>query len=279
MLRTAFVFLVFNLFLFAACDEAFAGREVIYDPVIIVPNLQISTSKAAVKKSIRRQFPISEIQQETDNSFRFLFTIRSHSADIAVHFTETSIQFEFLSCENLDYKVKNGRRLIHENYNLWMRDLAAELELELEFSDDTGSDDTGSDDIGSEQVAKVDRPDPGVMEGDTQIYVFRQKSMVGAIMTVSVGINERLVAQLKSSTYCMVTEKAGLITVNLLQAGRSIAFVNVDNRPGKSVYLNFDYKRGTLTQIARSRGLELLKKYKKMPNLTIHKPNPAYVSR
>jgi len=266
MLRTIFVIVASNLFLFAACEEAFAGREEIYNPLIEIPNLQISTSKAAVKKSIQSQFPISEIKEETENSFRFLFTIRSHSADIVVHFTETAIEFEFTSCENLDYKVKKGKQLIHENYNVWMRDLEAKIIQETYNSDATGSG----------QAAKATGPDPGVMEGDTQIHVFRQKSMVGAIMTVSVGVNDRLVAQLKSSSYCVVTEKSGSITVDILQASSPIASVNVDNRPGKAVYLNYDYKRGTFTEIPRSRGLELLKKYKKMPNLTIHKPNPAY---
>jgi len=278
MLRVLLAFQIFSVFLFAGCEDLFAGRKEIYNPVIEVSNLRVSTSKAVVKKAVLRQFTNSVIREEQENSFRFLFTIRSHSADILVHFTENSIEFEFLSCENLDYKVKNGKQLIHKNYNVWMRDLEAEISLELSFArEDIESSTANSDAVTSGLAGKRDGHDPGVMEGDTQIYVFRQKAMLGAMMTVSVGVNDRLVAQLKSSSYCMFKEKAGPITVNILQANMPIASVAVDQRPGELVFLSLDYKRGTLTEITRSSGLDLLKKYKEMPNLTIPKPNPAYV--
>ena len=278
MLRALLVFQIFSVFLFASCEDAFAGREEIYNPVIEVSNLQVSKSKAAVKKAILSQFTNSAIREDQENSFRFLFTIRAHSADIMVHFTKTSIEFEFSSCKNLDYKVKKGKQLIHKNYNVWMRNLEADINLEL--SHPTGDVDQLAaipDELGSEQVANRDGSAAGVMEGDTQIYVFRTKSLVGGIMTVSVGVNDRLVAQLKSSSYCMFKEKAGPITVNILQADMPSASIAVDQRPGELVFLSFDYRRGTLIEIDRSRGLDLLNKYEEMPNLTISKPNPAYV--
>ena len=276
MLRTILVLLC--VFLFTVCDDALAGREEIYNPVIDVPNLPVSSSKIAVRKAVTRQFTTSEVRDETENSFRFLFTIRSHSAEILVHFSETSIEFQFSSCENLDYKVKNGQQLIHKNYNVWMQNLETEINLELSFAGQYGDQlVTNPQMSGSGHAAKADGAAAGVMEDESQIYVFRQKSMVGAIMTVSVGVNDRLVAQLKSSSYCVFKEKAGPMTVNILQASMPVASVAVDRRLGERVFLSYDYKKGTLTEIARSRGLELLKKYKEMPNLTIHKPNPGYI--
>lgn len=277
MLRAISVFLIFSLFSFVGSEDAFAGRKEIYNPVIDVPNLPISATKALVKKSIERQFTYSEIKEEDDNSFRFQFNIRSHYADLMVRFTETSIEFEFLSCVNLDYKIKKGKPYIHKNYNIWMQDLETDINLELPYADeyiDQSTAHTGESE--SEQVAGgSDSPLP-VVEGDTEIYVFRQKSMVGAVMKVSVGVNDRLVAQLKSSTYCTFKEKAGYVTVKLLQASMPIASINLDNRPGETVYLNYDYKRGTVTEIPRSQAHSLLSKYKKMPNLTVYKPNPIF---
>ena len=278
MLRALLVFQISSVFLFASCEDAFAGREEIYDPVIEVSNLQVSKSKAAVKEAILRQFTNSAIREEQENSFRFLFTIRAHSADIMVHFTETSIEFEFLSCKNLDYKVKNGKQLIHKNYNVWMRDLEADINLGLSYPiGDVDQLAANPDELGSEQVANRDGSAAGVMEGDTQIYVFRTKSMMGAIRSVSVGVNDRLVAKLESSSYCMFKEKAGPITVNISQLKGIGSSIAVDQRPGELVFLSYDYKRGTFNEIDRSRGLDLMKKYKEVPNLTIPIPNPAYV--
>ncbi len=279
MLRTLLVFQILSLMLLASSDDLYAGRKEIYNPVIDVSNVPIAESKIAVKRAINSRFNNSQIKNEQENSFQFIFAIRSHSADIEVHFTPTSIEFEFLSCVNLDCKIKGDKQLIHKNYNVWIRNLEADIILELSnpgvLESQVAANPGGSD---SGNAVKIGIRDPDVLEGDTRIYVFRQKSMVGAIMTVSVGVDDKLIAQLKSSTYCEFTERAGSITVAILQANMLVDFFAVDQRPGESVFLSLDYKRATLTEIPRSRGLELLKSYKEMPILAVPKPNPAYVS-
>jgi len=158
-----------------------------------------------------------------------------------------------------------------------MRDLETGVFQQLENPSSGTDPSTGTPGIENQrQMARKFGAAAGVKEDETQIYVFRQKSMVGAMLTMSVGVNDRLVAQLKSSTYCTFTEKAGYVTVYLLQANVPIASVILDNRPGEIVYLNYDYKRGKVTEIPRSQGLALVDRYQKRPNLAEYKPNPVY---
>ncbi len=275
MVRRIFVFSLAFVILFASGGVVFAGRQEVFNPVIDVSDLPIPRCKAAVKRAIQGRFPISEIREEQEDSFIFSFTIRKHSAKNRVRFSNTSIEFKFISCENLDFKVKDGKQLIHKNYNVWIERLEEDIKTELLKPE--GYVETSAANSGELISAQPAGPDPGVMESDTHIHVFRQKSMVGAMMTVSAGINDQLIAQLKSSTYCTFKGKAGPITVNILQANTVIAAKAVDDRPGREVFLNYNYKQGSLTEISRERGLELLEKYKEVPNLTVPKPNPAYV--
>lgn len=262
------------LFLLIGGEDALAGRKEIYNPVLNIPDTPVATSKAVVKKAINDQFPVSEFKQETDDAFGFRFTIRSHSADLMVRFTEDSIAFEFMSAVNLDYKEKKGKRYIHGNYNAWMQTLESTIARELPNAEVYLAEQPEQE----EQVAvksEVIEPPPKVIEGDTEVVVIRRKSMVGAMMSMSVGVNDRLVARLKSSTYCVYKEKAGFVTVYLLQANTPIASVNLDNRPGETVYLLYDYKRGKVSEIPQTEATRYLDAYKKVSNVS--KPNPVYL--
>lgn len=264
MFRTVLIFLI--VLLFAGVEDSFAGRKEIYNPIIDVPNYQISTSKKIVKEAIQHQFSDSEIEEETEDSLKFKFVIRVHTANIIVHFTETSIEFEFLSSVNLDYKIKKDKQFIHKNYNVWMRGLEEEINTELSKSgsyiDQLPAD---SYELSSKQGAKGFEPTPTVMEGETEIYVIRKKAMTGAARKISVHVNDRLSAILKSGSYCMVKAKAGPLVVDILQDNEPFAYLSVNGHPGESVYLWIDYVRGTLTEVSQSLGLQYVNKYKKIP--------------
>ena len=56
---------------------------------------------------------------------------REFSVTIAVHYDAREIQVNYVTSENLKYKVRHGRPYIHSNYANWMRNLVTDIHNEL----------------------------------------------------------------------------------------------------------------------------------------------------
>ena len=128
----------------------------------------------------------------------------------------------------------------------------------------------------SQKVIDEYKPEVIPGEGETLVYVFRQSTMLGAAMTISVGYNDKLVGTLASGTYCMFKANAGILTVNLLQGNIPLKYYRLDNRPRETVNLYFEYSSGKFFEVPIDQAIAMITKFKKRENLPIPKPNPIY---
>jgi len=128
----------------------------------------------------------------------------------------------------------------------------------------------------SQKVIDEYKPEVIPGEGETLVYVFRQSTMVGAAMTISVGYNDKLIGVLGSGTYCMFKATAGILTANLLQGSIPIAYYRLDNRPGETVYLYFEYTKGKFSEVPSNQAIAMITKFEKKQTLAYPKPNPVY---
>jgi hypothetical protein len=110
-------------------------------------------------------------------------------------------------------------------------------------------------------VAKY-QPPATPNQDETMIYVIRTSSFRGAARTVWVACNDRYIAKLYSGSCYYFKVPAGINTVNIEQSGISIAYHQVDNRKGETVFLKLDYSAGKFVEIPKNQGITLVMKYK-----------------
>ena len=56
---------------------------------------------------------------------------RDFSVTIAVHYDARQVQINYVTSENLKYKVRHGRPYIHTSYDRWVRNLATDIHNEV----------------------------------------------------------------------------------------------------------------------------------------------------
>lgn len=60
--------------------------------------------------------------------------LRSHRANIKIAHDRSQVVITYVSSDNLDYKEKKGKRLIHRNYNSWINNLAGDISKNLQMT-------------------------------------------------------------------------------------------------------------------------------------------------
>lgn len=132
MKRFASLFVI--LFGLGLSTLALAAAELFDPPPVAVP---AGISEKELVKQIKKAFVGRNwtIEQEEAGSIKGTLYLRTHVARVAADYTEDQVTFTYLSSENLDYKERKGKRLIHKNYLAWIQyvrnDLNRNLQLEV----------------------------------------------------------------------------------------------------------------------------------------------------
>ena len=126
-----------------------------------------------------------------------------------------------------------------------------------------------------------------VDENETLVYVIRQSAFAGSAQQVWVGCNDEFKAQIASGTYCFFKVPADINTINLRQMQIPFGFFQVDFRPGETVFLFFETKKGQFHEVDQDLGKTLVmesslsKPYKgdhKNTDFEIGLMNPGFVN-
>ena len=100
------------------------------DPVAVPAGLPSTEVVRAIKTALGgRTWTVSKEEPGRIDATLYL---RAHVARIAITYDASQVRIAFVSCENLDYKEKNGKRYIHKNYLSWINNLVADLSRNLQ---------------------------------------------------------------------------------------------------------------------------------------------------
>lgn len=95
-------------------------------------------------------------------------------------------------------------------------------------------------------------------DDETLIYVMRESRYWGSAVTYWVAVNEQTVGRVGSGNHSVIRAKAGLITLNLAVAGVPFGVFVLDDRPGETIYLEYDTRVPSFLEVSEERGKALL---------------------
>jgi len=104
-------------------------------------------------------------------------------------------------------------------------------------------------------------PSMEIGEGESLVYVIRQKTMLGAGMPIYIGFDDKIIADLKSGTYVVANVPKGIHTFSVEQRD-AFKWLAVDDRSGEIVFLYFRYDNNSFAEIDPELGKTLVMKSK-----------------
>lgn len=124
------------LLLLLTSYEAFAKRMVELTPIdkiIINDGTPIEKVGASLKFALLdKGWDPKKSAQTSPKTVTATFVDRTHSMTVKFQYSLESISFEYLESTNLNYRIKNGKARIHPTYFVWMKELKAEINSNLE---------------------------------------------------------------------------------------------------------------------------------------------------
>jgi hypothetical protein len=109
---------------------AFRQTPLVDPPPISVPaGMSDATVTNAIAESLmaRHWTIVKRLPGELDATY----APRDFSVTIAVHYDARQVQINYVTSENLKYKVRHGRPYIHTSYDRWVRNLATDIHNEV----------------------------------------------------------------------------------------------------------------------------------------------------
>jgi hypothetical protein len=100
-----------------------------------------------------------------------------------------------------------------------------------------------------------------VSEGETLVYVLRQKTYAGSALPLYVGVDDKIVADLDMGTYTFFKLPRGIHTVSAEQSV-PLSWIRLDNRDEDVIFIYFKYETGELTELDAGTGKTTVMKYK-----------------
>lgn len=127
-----FASLLVVLFGLGLSTVALAAKELV-DPAPV--GIPAGISEKELVKQIKKAFVGRNwtVEKVEDGSIKGTLYIRTHVARVAADYDEEKVTFRYISSENLDYKEKNGKRLIHKNYMSWVANVRNDLHKNLQL--------------------------------------------------------------------------------------------------------------------------------------------------
>ncbi|MCR6652410.1 MAG: hypothetical protein NVV73_13395 [Cellvibrionaceae bacterium] len=74
------------------------------------------------------------IEKEENGSIKATLYLRSHVARVAADYTKDQVNLTYISSENLNYKERKDKRLIHKNYLTWIQNVRNDLNKNLQLA-------------------------------------------------------------------------------------------------------------------------------------------------
>jgi hypothetical protein len=126
------------------------------------------------------------------------------------------------------------------------------------------------------QVEENIEPQDIQVSEEMTVYFIRNKAPIGAARRVWLTCNENAIASIPSSSYTLFKVTGGPNLINIVQEKTAGAFYLLNYSPGETVYLSFDYAKGTITQVLPYVGEVFIKSNKFEPLLEEPGPNDGY---
>lgn len=127
-----FTSLLVLLFGLGMSTLAFAAKELMDPPPVGIP---AGISEKELVKQIKKAFVGRNwtVEKVEDGSIIGTLYIRAHVARVSANYDKEKVTFTYIASENLDYKEKKGKRLIHKNYNSWVANVRNDLHKNLQL--------------------------------------------------------------------------------------------------------------------------------------------------
>ncbi len=129
---SAVVLSVLSMFAFSGAVQA--RQAPLTDPAPV--SVPAGLSEAVVLKDIKRALigrgwtVDAERPGEIDSTLR----LRTHIARVRVSWDAQTVRIVYVGSENLDYKVKRGKKFIHPNYLGWVSNIAKDMGTNFQLS-------------------------------------------------------------------------------------------------------------------------------------------------
>lgn len=99
------------------------------DPIAIPATAKSAEVGKIIKKAlVARKWIVSE---DKPGAIKATLLVRDHKARIAIDWNAKDIRISYIDSENLNYLEKNGKKMIHQNYNSWINNLVVDISGEL----------------------------------------------------------------------------------------------------------------------------------------------------
>lgn len=125
-----FASLLVLLFGLGMSTLALAAKELVDPAPVAIP---AGISEKELVKQIKKAFVGRNwtVEKVEDGSVKGTLYLRTHVARVAANYDKELVTFTYISSENLDYKEKNGKRMIHKNYLSWVTNVRNDLQKNL----------------------------------------------------------------------------------------------------------------------------------------------------
>lgn len=94
-------------------------------PVPVPAGLGADKALAAIKSALLAQK--WTITGEAPGRVDATLFIRAHTVKVVLDYDDQQVRLTYVSSDNLKYKEERGRRMIHHNYGIWVRDLTSTI--------------------------------------------------------------------------------------------------------------------------------------------------------
>src|SRR5262245_7878285 len=106
------------------------ARAVLVDPEpLTVPagaGITLEQVSKAIKVGATRRGWV--VEKDENSEITAVLHLRTHTARVAIPYSDKQIGIKYLSSDDLNYQEMNGKRYIHSNYNNWIKNLRGDIE-------------------------------------------------------------------------------------------------------------------------------------------------------
>ena len=100
------------------------------EPISVPAGLNIEQVSKAIKVAVASR-PGWAITKEDNGQFEVTLNVRQHMLKVNVPYSTSSVAIKYVDSQNLDYSEKKGVKVIHPKWVNWTRNLASDIQREL----------------------------------------------------------------------------------------------------------------------------------------------------
>lgn len=114
--------------------------------------------------------------------------------------------------------------------------------------------------INEEAVKQYKKPIK-IDDNETLVYVIRDSNLFGAARSISVGVNDKIVANLDSGDYTYFKVNNGINNINITQGMMCSGYYALDSTSKDPVFLKYNYLDGTVEKLPTKLGISYIDSY------------------